>query len=51
MKETRIYNNAMLIGMAILLGGVFFHSWMAVAVGAMIAGVSGVFGIVVSRKG
>jgi hypothetical protein len=50
MNETRIYNNVMLAGIGILLGGVFFHSWVAVAAGAMIGGVGGVFGIVASRK-
>jgi hypothetical protein len=45
MKETRLYNYALLTGATILLGGVFLHSWMAIAIGALVAGVGGVFGM------
>lgn len=39
MSEKRIYNLTMLAGIA-------WHSWLAVAAGALIAGTGGVFGIV-----
>jgi hypothetical protein len=46
MSEERIYNLIMLAGIAVLLAGVAWQSWLAVAAGALIAGTGGVFGVV-----
>ncbi|MDX2034449.1 MAG: hypothetical protein SF339_27490 [Blastocatellia bacterium] len=50
MKEARIYNWAMLLGMLFLLVGIALHSWLAVAIGALVAGVGGVFGVAATLK-
>lgn len=50
MKEARIYNLALLLGMLFLVAGILMHSWMAIAIGALVAGVGGVFGMVATLK-
>jgi len=50
MKESRLYNFAMLAGIAILLLGLITHSWKAVAFGALIAGAGGLFGAFSTAK-
>lgn len=50
MKEARIYNLALLLGMLLMVAGILMHSWMAIAVGALVAGVGGVFGMVATLK-
>lgn len=50
MKESRLYSYALLMGVAILLGGVFLHSWIAIAMGGLIAGVGGVFGMLTTVR-
>lgn len=45
MMETRIYNVCMLGGIVVLLSGIVFHSWHTVALGALVAGAGGLFGV------
>jgi hypothetical protein len=43
MSEVRVYNIAMLFGIAILFVGLIIHSWKVVAFGALLAGAGGLF--------
>ncbi|MGE0102070.1 MAG: hypothetical protein AB7H86_06845 [Blastocatellales bacterium] len=49
MSEKRVYHYCMLGGIAVLLCGIAFHSWGAVAVGALVAGAGGLFSVFVHR--
>lgn len=49
-KETKLYSAALLLGIAILLMGLGFHSWRLVAVGALVAGAGGWFGMLATLK-
>jgi hypothetical protein len=50
MKEVRLYNFAMLSGIAILIIGLAIHSWKVVAFGAMLGGIGGLFGALSNSK-
>ena len=45
MHETRLYHTAFLLGVLVLLAGVALHSWKLIAVGALLAGAGGWFGM------
>ena len=48
MREQRRYNLGMLVGIIVLLTGLVRHSWLAFAVGALLAGAGGLFGMLAS---
>jgi len=50
MKERRLYHLALLSGVAMLLLGVWLHSWPTVALGAMVAGAGGLFAAISGAK-
>ena len=50
MNEKRIYHYCMISGTVIVLAGIGFHSWKAVAMGALIAGAGGLFSVFVARQ-
>jgi hypothetical protein len=50
MKEATLYNVALLAGVIVLLLGIVLHAWKLVALGALIAGVGGWFGMLSSLK-
>jgi hypothetical protein len=50
MKEARLYNAALLVGVIVLLLGIVLHTWKLVAFGALIAGVGGWFGMLSTLK-
>ncbi|MBI1761146.1 MAG: hypothetical protein HYR56_06880 [Acidobacteria bacterium] len=44
-KETGLYSAALLLGIVVLLIGLGIHSWKLFAVGALVAGAGGCFGM------
>ena len=50
MKESTLYNAALLTGVIVLLLGIALHMWKLVAFGALIAGVGGWFGMLTTLK-
>ena len=50
MKESTLYNTALLAGVIVLLLGIVLHTWKLVAFGALIAGVGGWFGMLSTLK-
>jgi hypothetical protein len=49
-KETTLYNVALLMGVVVLLLGLALHTWKLVAFGALIAGIGGWFGMLSTLK-
>lgn len=50
MKETTLYSTALLAGIGMLLLGLALHTWKLVALGALIAGIGGWFGMLSNLK-
>ena len=50
MKEQQLYHLALLAGLATLLAGIWLHSWLIVACGALIAGAGGLFGMLATVR-
>ncbi len=50
LKETTLYNAALLAGVIVLLLGIALHIWKLVAFGALVAGVGGWFGMLSTLK-
>ena len=49
-KETKLDSAALLLGIALLLAGLGFRSWKLIAVGALVAGAGGWFGMLATLK-
>jgi hypothetical protein len=49
-KEKRLYSRALLLGVVLLLAGLGIHSWKLIAVGALVAGAGGWFGMLATGK-
>ena len=50
MKEVKLYNAALLLGIGVLLAGLGLHSWRLVAVGALVAGAGGCFATLMDMR-
>ena len=50
MKETTLYSTALLGGVGVLLLGIALHTWKLVALGALVAGIGGWFGMLSTLK-
>jgi hypothetical protein len=49
-KEKKLYSTALLLGIAVLFAGLAFHLWELLAVGALVAGAGGWFGMLATLK-
>ena len=49
-KEKKLYSTALLLGVAVLFAGLALHLWKLIAVGALVAGAGGWFGMLATLK-